>query len=170
IEAIEVTWPSGGVDRHQGLQVDTGYLIREGDDKPSLLNGFSKSAPQARVIPPEPAAGGHSNGQDCSRRRRRPPILENASSALDLVRDEPIALEPRPPPASSADSASARACCGIAGEAPGRSARRHGWSAQTGRTARHKALRARHRCEYSAFPRRSATASALWLPAHAPGL
>jgi hypothetical protein len=33
IEAVEVTWPSGRVDRHPGLEADTGYLLREGVTK-----------------------------------------------------------------------------------------------------------------------------------------
>ena len=30
IEAVEVTWPSGRVDRYTGLSPDTGYLLRRG--------------------------------------------------------------------------------------------------------------------------------------------
>src|SRR5262249_13761679 len=37
IEAIEVRWPSGRVDHFCNLPADTGYLIREGDEKASPL-------------------------------------------------------------------------------------------------------------------------------------
>jgi hypothetical protein len=43
IDLIEVTWPSGQVDRHEELAADTGYLLREGDSKPSALVGFRKA-------------------------------------------------------------------------------------------------------------------------------
>jgi enediyne biosynthesis protein E4 len=41
IETVEVTWPSGRVDGYQGLQPDAGYLLREGDDRPKPLDGFT---------------------------------------------------------------------------------------------------------------------------------
>jgi tetratricopeptide (TPR) repeat protein len=44
IEAVEVSWPSGRVDRYQGLRVDTGYLLREGEALPRPLDGFPKNA------------------------------------------------------------------------------------------------------------------------------
>jgi hypothetical protein len=40
IEAIEVRWPSGRVDHFRDLPADTGYLIREGDEKALPLAGF----------------------------------------------------------------------------------------------------------------------------------
>ncbi|QDV38941.1 FG-GAP-like repeat-containing protein [Tautonia plasticadhaerens] len=40
--SIEVAWPSGRVDRHDGLAVDSGYLIREGDSRPGSLPGFGR--------------------------------------------------------------------------------------------------------------------------------
>ena len=40
VEAIEVRWPSGRVDRFRDLAADTGYLIREGDEKALPLTGF----------------------------------------------------------------------------------------------------------------------------------
>ena len=47
IEAIEITWPSGSVDRYSGLPADTGYLLREGQEKPRPLPGFPKIAPRS---------------------------------------------------------------------------------------------------------------------------
>jgi tetratricopeptide (TPR) repeat protein len=46
IEEIEVTWPSGRVDRYHDLAADTGYLIREGRPGAAPLKGFR--APQSR--------------------------------------------------------------------------------------------------------------------------
>jgi len=40
IESIEVTWPSGRVDRHEALSADKGYLLREGNASPTHLAGF----------------------------------------------------------------------------------------------------------------------------------
>jgi tetratricopeptide (TPR) repeat protein len=40
VEAVEVTWPSGRVDRHRDLQSDAGYLLREGAEGPRPLDGF----------------------------------------------------------------------------------------------------------------------------------
>jgi enediyne biosynthesis protein E4 len=40
IDRVEVRWPTGKVDRHMGLEVDTGYLIREGDPTTAPLKGF----------------------------------------------------------------------------------------------------------------------------------
>jgi enediyne biosynthesis protein E4 len=42
VEQVEVTWPSGRVSRYSGLSADTGYLIREGDDRPRPLAGFAR--------------------------------------------------------------------------------------------------------------------------------
>ncbi len=44
IEAIEITWPSGRVDRYSGLSADTGYLLQEGENNPRPLPGFGKIA------------------------------------------------------------------------------------------------------------------------------
>jgi tetratricopeptide (TPR) repeat protein len=38
--SVEVTWPSGQVDRHDDLAIDTGYLLREGDVEPARLAGY----------------------------------------------------------------------------------------------------------------------------------
>jgi hypothetical protein len=42
VDALEVTWPSGRVDRYHDLPVDTGYRLREGDAEPSALAGYPK--------------------------------------------------------------------------------------------------------------------------------
>jgi enediyne biosynthesis protein E4 len=47
IEAVEVTWPSGRIDRYPGLSVNTGYLLREGDDHPKPLAGFRLVSPRS---------------------------------------------------------------------------------------------------------------------------
>jgi hypothetical protein len=44
IEFVEVTWPSGGVDRYRRLKANTGYLLQEGVDQPRPLEGFPKVA------------------------------------------------------------------------------------------------------------------------------
>jgi hypothetical protein len=41
VEAIEVTWPSGRVDRHRDLRSNAGYLLREGAEGPWPLDGFT---------------------------------------------------------------------------------------------------------------------------------
>jgi enediyne biosynthesis protein E4 len=40
-ESVEVTWPSGRVDRHAGLDAGAGYLLREGQAAPEPLHGSS---------------------------------------------------------------------------------------------------------------------------------
>ncbi|RUL83497.1 hypothetical protein TsocGM_22010 [Tautonia sociabilis] len=40
--SIEVAWPSGRVDRHDGVGVDAGYLLREAEPRPLPLPGFSR--------------------------------------------------------------------------------------------------------------------------------
>ena len=40
IEAIDVSWPSGRVDRFGPLAADAGYLLREGQPEPRPLAGF----------------------------------------------------------------------------------------------------------------------------------
>ena len=42
VEEVEVRWPSGRVDRHAGLDVDAGYLLREGGPKALPLEGWPK--------------------------------------------------------------------------------------------------------------------------------
>ncbi len=43
IDAVEIRWPSGRVDRHENLGVDTGYLILEGDESPQPLDGYAEA-------------------------------------------------------------------------------------------------------------------------------
>src|SRR5262249_42276192 len=45
IDSVEVTWPSGRVDRFHHLDAGAGYLLREGDPRPHPLPGFGRSAP-----------------------------------------------------------------------------------------------------------------------------
>jgi len=40
IDRVEVTWPSGRVEKYEGLEVDTGYRLEEGDPTPRPLIGF----------------------------------------------------------------------------------------------------------------------------------
>ena len=40
VDAVEVTWPSGRVDRHTGLLPGRGYRLREGDASFKMLPGF----------------------------------------------------------------------------------------------------------------------------------
>jgi hypothetical protein len=42
VEAIEVAWPSGRVDRFGPLAADAGYLLREGQAEPTPLTGFPR--------------------------------------------------------------------------------------------------------------------------------
>ncbi|MFI5458430.1 MAG: FG-GAP-like repeat-containing protein [Isosphaerales bacterium] len=44
VDRVEVTWPSGGRDRYQGLAADAGYRLREGDPIPKPLAGFAARA------------------------------------------------------------------------------------------------------------------------------
>jgi hypothetical protein len=44
IEAMEVTWPSGHVDRHRNIPVGASYLLREGDERPRPAPGFGRDA------------------------------------------------------------------------------------------------------------------------------
>src|SRR5262249_44619198 len=41
LDLIEVTWPSGRVQRFEGLPADRGYLLRESGNIPRPLPGFS---------------------------------------------------------------------------------------------------------------------------------
>ncbi len=47
VDSIEVTWPSGRVDRHVGLAAGGGYLVVEGDPAPARLAGFRALPPPA---------------------------------------------------------------------------------------------------------------------------
>jgi len=42
VEAVEVAWPSGRVDRFGPLAADAGYLVREGGAEPTPLAGFPR--------------------------------------------------------------------------------------------------------------------------------
>jgi hypothetical protein len=42
VDSVEVRWPSGRVDRHEGLDADAAYLIREGSASPRPLPGFPR--------------------------------------------------------------------------------------------------------------------------------
>ena len=42
--SLEVRWPSGRIDRYQGLSPDRGYHLREGDATPKPLAGFGKAS------------------------------------------------------------------------------------------------------------------------------
>ncbi|HWE39312.1 MAG TPA: CRTAC1 family protein, partial [Isosphaeraceae bacterium] len=44
VDALEVRWPSGRVDRHAGLAADAGYRLREGDPHAAPLPGRSRAA------------------------------------------------------------------------------------------------------------------------------
>ncbi|HWE37177.1 MAG TPA: CRTAC1 family protein, partial [Isosphaeraceae bacterium] len=40
-ESVEVTWPSGHVDRYPALRAGAGYLLREGRSEPQSLKGYA---------------------------------------------------------------------------------------------------------------------------------
>jgi enediyne biosynthesis protein E4 len=42
VASVEVTWPSGRVDRYRGLEPGRGYRLREGDPSPKALPGFQR--------------------------------------------------------------------------------------------------------------------------------
>jgi enediyne biosynthesis protein E4 len=42
VARLEVCWPSGRVDRYEGLAANTGYLLREGGPKPERLKGWKR--------------------------------------------------------------------------------------------------------------------------------
>jgi hypothetical protein len=42
VEAVEVRWPSGHVDRYTDLAADTAYLLREGQSQPGPLRGWRR--------------------------------------------------------------------------------------------------------------------------------
>jgi enediyne biosynthesis protein E4 len=49
VERVEVRWPSGQVDRYEGLDADRGYLLREGAPKAESLHGFDRRPGRSRV-------------------------------------------------------------------------------------------------------------------------
>ncbi len=51
VEAIEVRWPSGRLDRYTDLPADTAYLIREGQAKPGSLVGWRRSPSFQNPLP-----------------------------------------------------------------------------------------------------------------------
>ena len=42
VESIEIVWPSGRIDHFRDLPSDSGYLVREGAERPDALIGFAK--------------------------------------------------------------------------------------------------------------------------------
>ena len=50
IEAVEVRWPSGIVDRFGDLPADTGYLLREGDREATPLKGYGNDSRQTEPL------------------------------------------------------------------------------------------------------------------------
>ena len=42
VDRLEVRWPSGQVDRYDGLEADRGYLLREGSRAATPLRGFNR--------------------------------------------------------------------------------------------------------------------------------
>jgi hypothetical protein len=47
VESVEVTWPSGKVGRFENLAVNSGYLLRESENRPHRLAGFVVDRPAA---------------------------------------------------------------------------------------------------------------------------
>jgi hypothetical protein len=45
LDLVEVRWPSGRTDTYNGLTADTGYLLREGEPRVSLLPGWPRPTP-----------------------------------------------------------------------------------------------------------------------------
>jgi hypothetical protein len=66
VDRVEVTWPSGRVDRHENLAADAGYRLVEGATHPLPLAGFPR-----RGSAPQPASGPLTPGG--SRRYYSPP-------------------------------------------------------------------------------------------------
>jgi hypothetical protein len=56
VDSVEVSWPSGRMDRFEGLAADTGYLLREGQPTARPLAGFETSGrrPDLRAVPLNP--------------------------------------------------------------------------------------------------------------------
>ena len=48
IDWLEVRWPSGRVDRHEGLEADAGYHLREGEPEARRLKGWPRPAERPR--------------------------------------------------------------------------------------------------------------------------
>jgi hypothetical protein len=48
VESVEVTWPSGRVDRFGPLTADIGYLLEEGSAEPKPIAGFTRSSDSRR--------------------------------------------------------------------------------------------------------------------------
>jgi tetratricopeptide (TPR) repeat protein len=40
VDRVEVTWPSGRVETFEDLEIDAGYLLREGESRPAPLPGY----------------------------------------------------------------------------------------------------------------------------------
>jgi enediyne biosynthesis protein E4 len=49
IEAIEVHWPSGHVDRYKDLAVDAAYVLREGQARAGSLRGWGRKGAQIQI-------------------------------------------------------------------------------------------------------------------------
>jgi enediyne biosynthesis protein E4 len=49
VERVEVRWPSGRVDRYEGLEADRGYLLREAAPRAEPLPGFDRRPGRARA-------------------------------------------------------------------------------------------------------------------------
>jgi hypothetical protein len=56
VDQVEVTWPSGRVDRFGPLGVDDAYLLREGDARSTQLPGYKKP-PQGSALESKRPAG-----------------------------------------------------------------------------------------------------------------
>jgi hypothetical protein len=69
VESVEVRWPSGRVDRYGGLAADVGYLLREADSQPMVL--------QARI-----------SRRDAKERRATQRIPEGPPSSRPLPIDQ----------------------------------------------------------------------------------
>jgi enediyne biosynthesis protein E4 len=52
VDAVEVTWPSGRVDRYKNLPSDMGYLLRESAARPEPLPGFTRWTPPVSAHDP----------------------------------------------------------------------------------------------------------------------
>jgi hypothetical protein len=57
VDAVEVRWPSGQVDRHENLEADTGYHLREGEREAKPLAGFSRRIQSQGGSPGRPVHG-----------------------------------------------------------------------------------------------------------------
>jgi enediyne biosynthesis protein E4 len=62
VDAVEVRWPSGRVDRYQGLPADAAYLIREGEAAPRASGRRARSSDSAGASPTDRATSAHSGG------------------------------------------------------------------------------------------------------------